>query len=699
MVFDQERTAALEAALESERKQLSHATQTLEAVHVEAGIHEAQEMVQLRMEVTALTEEVEFLRSRQAKLHEEEHRLQMVAEMNKRLGTNVSKFELEAIRSQVASLTEEAERVQKHNAQLQAEAKKQATDAQSVVQLHDEIAAFQKANDNLESEMRKRDRHMASLKDQVTAANSRIQLLQRQLALSHRRVQSHGVAATHVADDDQQPQQPQSGRPGGGGGGGGWPKSEDDKGLRKLPLLWDAETMDSPSGAKGTAPVSEGERVGERAPLGVLHSSQQAHVGLAPPSAVGADARSRASVGKGGAVTQRAVTLHDEVASEPIRIEFIPPVAPRLVAPFPRDACRGLRVRDNTKELAAAQAWKEAEEMHGVQLLAALKRQADADAQELRVVRSGLASRMLHARTAKLGTLKHYRMLGLMRALCKWGLLLELEGSYNAALMQAAHLFEEQAGTLGEVIADSQQRTVQTLLIQPQMLGELGEMRRKLQDAYSEAEGLRNGLRELCDTNANSSKAAVEWHSEVNSSKAMRLRLALPSPPPAARVAAILDQRAAMRRVAEDREASLERDAMRLQLRIVLRQWRVAKRTLSRQGLLLRQLSAQRNEELEAAALQSTMMRSARFELEELKVERETWRKQSGEQADVIAAAIASTARTHAKHKEEVALLSEKLYQVLEEKEGLRLICESQASDLKVLSEEMVRRLHPVEGP
>ena len=46
-----------------------------------------------------------FLRARQAKLHEEEHRLQMVSEMSKRLGTNVSKFELESLRNQVASLT------------------------------------------------------------------------------------------------------------------------------------------------------------------------------------------------------------------------------------------------------------------------------------------------------------------------------------------------------------------------------------------------------------------------------------------------------------------------------------------------------------------------------------------------------------------------------------------------------------------
>ena len=81
-------------------------------------------------------------------------------------------------------------------------------------------------------------------------------------------------------------------------------------------------------------------------------------------------------------------------------------------------------------------AWKEAEAVHAVQLQAELRRQSAADAQELRVTRAALSTRMLHARTAKLGVLKHYRLLGLQRALCKWALLLELDGSYEAALGQ-----------------------------------------------------------------------------------------------------------------------------------------------------------------------------------------------------------------------------------------------------------------------
>ena len=83
------------------------------------------------------------------------------------------------------------------------------------------------------------------------------------------------------------------------------------------------------------------------------------------------------------------------------------------------------------------------------------------------------------------------------------------------------------------------------------------------------------------------------------------------------------------------------------------------------------------------------------MEHHELVVERETWRKQSVEQADVIAAAISAAARKYEEHEEEVAVLSEKLRQVLEENHGLRALSESQAADLHLLSGEMVRLMGP----
>ena len=62
------KVSELQLALEEERKRGTRATQALRAVHVEAGIHEAQEMVQLKLELAALTEETEFLRERETEV-------------------------------------------------------------------------------------------------------------------------------------------------------------------------------------------------------------------------------------------------------------------------------------------------------------------------------------------------------------------------------------------------------------------------------------------------------------------------------------------------------------------------------------------------------------------------------------------------------------------------------------------------------
>jgi hypothetical protein len=346
--------------------------------------------------------------------------------------------------------------------ELQREAKKHVTDMHAVERLKGEIGAFQEANDRLEGELLKRDRHAAALKEHVRAAHARTDLLQRQLALSHRTNWSASTRA-RTSPDARAADEADRAASGLDGSLRTAPGAR-----RQLPLLWD--DADSPSvGTTGTATVAGAAPVGERdRPL----------VSRLPPTA---GSPHRPSGGGASGITHRAVALHDEVASEPIRIEVIPPAQPRLVQPFLRDAARPVRLKDNARELSAAMAWREAEAVHAVQLQAELRRQAAADAQELRVVRASLATRMLHARTAKLGALKHYRMLGLQRALCQWALLLELDGSYHAALKQAASILEEQASTLTAAVGDTQQRTVDTLLLEPQMLGELGEMRRRLQ--------------------------------------------------------------------------------------------------------------------------------------------------------------------------------------------------------------------------
>jgi hypothetical protein len=54
-------------------------------------VHEATEMSRLRMELTAASEELDFLRKREEEVQAEGARVQMVAEMNKRLGANISR--------------------------------------------------------------------------------------------------------------------------------------------------------------------------------------------------------------------------------------------------------------------------------------------------------------------------------------------------------------------------------------------------------------------------------------------------------------------------------------------------------------------------------------------------------------------------------------------------------------------------------
>lgn len=274
-------------------------------------------------------------------------------------------------------------------------------------------------------------------------------------------------------------------------------------------------------------------------------------------------------------------------------------------------------------------------------------------------------------------------------------------------------------------MSEAQAKTVETLLLEPQMLGELGGMRRKLQVLHSEAETLRGGLQQLCDSRSQAAKAADIWrmprpksprklrtasrvvapatpaayggaesaqHGATSAASPMvgatplRELLALPVPATPADA-----RQAALEREHERRAHEISQDALRLQIRLVLPRWRAARRVIDRQSLLLRQLSEQRNRELEAAAGAKEAQRRGAAEVRELLTERETWRKQSAEQADVIAAAIAAAARTHDEHEDEVAVLSEKLRQVVEESDGLSALCDSQAQDLEVLSNEVVR--------
>ena len=85
------------------------------------------------------------------------------------------------------------------------------------------------------------------------------------------------------------------------------------------------------------------------------------------------------------------------------------------------------------------------------------------------------------------------------------------------------------------------------------------------------------------------------------------------------------------------------------------------------------------------------MLRRTQMQYHELLVEQETWRRQSAQQADVIASAMTAAAAVKEEHADEVAVLSEKLRQMLEERADLQNVVDSQAADLKLMSQEMIR--------
>jgi hypothetical protein len=407
------------------------------------------------------------------------------------------------------------------------------------------------------------------------------------------------------------------------------------------------------------------------------------------------------AAGGGGAVVQRAVSLHDDVASQPILIERVPAAEPKVAQPFPHDACRAVAVVDNTAELAAEAARQEAADTHAHSLARELKKQADGSEQELKLIRASVASQVLQARVSKLGGMRHYMMISMMRALSKWALLLELDDSYNAALTQAAAIIEHKAHGLSVELDQAQQRTVKALLVQPQMLGELGEMRRKLQAAASTTESLRGGLQQLVKVHedkelakeAANSLSSRQWLPLESGALALRQRFAPELVPPAPPAPAPTEEEVAARKAAEIHRLQQQRtiDALRLKLRLTLHHWRMGRIRLENNGMLLRQLSMQRNEEVEAKARAHEALRRLELEKHELLVEQETWRQQSAEQAEVIAQAVAQAANGTIEHEDEVLVLSEKLRQVLDEKSGLEALVESQAMDLQIMSAEMIR--------
>ena len=509
----EETVTQLQASLEAERKERARATEALAQVHVEAGVHEAQEMVQLKLELAALTEEVDFLRARETAINEEQNRLQMVAEMSKRLGTNVSKFELESLRSQVASLQDEASRLHESNQQLQAQLKVQTEAAAGSAALRSEVGAFQKTNDELETAKAAAERRLERMRGALASMTHRTTLLERQLVLAHT-LHTGGKRGAGAA----------GGQRGGGGGGGaaggggggadalegapadaqqmqqqqqqqleqqleqqqaqGGTGSGTDRLQTSMPLLWAGDEV---GGYDDLTGGPNRLRRGAPATPAIALTGQ----GGGPSGAAGGGAGGRPGV------PQKAVLLADEVeGASHLAVRFAA-AAPKQARRAAAEGVRVLSLLDNTPELAAAAALRRAGALHEKDLAAALTKKRSADAQELRVVKAGATARTLNLRMAKLDGLRHWWLLGLMRAYRRWCLLLEVGAAYDAAIGQAARLLDARTAGLVSELDAAHDCTVQALLWQPAMLGPLGEMRRRLQAVASEAEALKGQLVEV----------------------------------------------------------------------------------------------------------------------------------------------------------------------------------------------------------
>ena len=217
------------------------------------------------------------------------------------------------------------------------------------------------------------------------------------------------------------------------------------------------------------------------------------------------------------------------------------------------------------------------------------------------------------------------------------------------------------------------------------MLQPLGDLRFKLQEAYNGAEMLRDRLQEL-KADGDYRAAEAPWIPRGDDVEQLR-RLALPTlqrlsggaaaanggksgggvgggvggggkgaaevitqAQAQAQAAALESVRAevkalALAKAASEAEAKKESGYMQLKLRLVVQNWRGLRKEIERQQLLLRQLSAQRNDELRAAAEEAAQLRQLRATLAEIGGCESNLRSQLVEQELQLASAAAASAK------------------------------------------------------
>lgn len=628
------------------------------------------------MELVASQEEAEFLRARQSTLYEEENRLQMVTQMSKRLGTNVSKYELDALKLQVASLTQEAERVQATNARLQSDLKVRGSSAESVESLKADVHTFQLANDQLEARILLLDRHVLQLQQQVRAMEANSALVDCHLRLLHRlakpcalgggrerRCEAHGAELSltgtwpgplveRVESSNMASAQRATAHP-------------------KMPLLWGASSPATSADrwrthSMGGGPSAEWAELYENSARDGLPQRP------VPPPPGGRtqrlDGRSMGALASAPVVSgsaQRAVTLLDAVTADPVEVISLPKAAGRLTRPFISDACHVLRVRDNSCELAAATATQTAGNKLEARLVQQVCREHVMGQQEVQLVRASATAMLNLARTAKLGSMRLFHSLKVMRALYKWALLLKVEGLYAVALEQAVCLIADHLVASHD---EASRHTVCALLLQPANLGELGQVRRQHEFAIEEAEALRVKLLRLVGKSVSGTDELGEGFltGMLQTEAAGQDQNAMPGKRDATAGVLLTVQRQLTTATTAAVEVGVDAAAVSFKLRILRHHCRASRRLLDRQLAVLRHLSQCRDEEREAAAVQAARLARAQMQLTEMRGVERRLRAQAAEQIQALGTAISSASLVHEVCEEDVAVLSSKLGHVME---------------------------------
>jgi len=363
-------------------------------------------------------------------------------------------------------------------------------------------------------------------------------------------------------------------------------------------------------------------------------------------------------------------------------VEMVPAL-PKIPALPPHDGHTHVPIESNAPQLAAAAARRDEASHWEHRLQGAVAEQAEHNQAEARSLLARAREVDARRRTDRLGSMAVWAFVPLMRAFRGWALLLELGDAYAAALRSASQMLRGDAETAVGALEGAGRSLVQVLIAKPAMLDELSAIRARLHSLLEEAESLTMRLAQMQGHGGAAAhllrRVFQSDQAPLDSGAGLSARLTEPDySGQASRVTAATGLRpfgsTGLRAI----------DGERLALRILLVQYR-----------RLRLSAADRAEasarfERKAHQLEVELIRF-RDLLSEARDEASVWRTQAVNSAEQLHEAATAEARKALEHQEEVACLSEKIAQLSEEHATLEIVCAQQATDLEVLTAEVVR--------